>query len=75
MKPMKKVTDPHSIIAREIPSSREANPDGVICVATGATDLLEEEAAADTATDGDRPGKGIGVGADLRRLRTRVESS
>lgn len=49
MKPMKKVTDPQSIIAREIPSSRDANPDGVICSISGATNLLDDE-AADTAT-------------------------
>ena len=31
MKPMKKVTDPQSIRAREIPKSSDANPAGVIC--------------------------------------------
>ena len=42
MKPMKKVTDPQSIRAIEIPSISEANPAGEICVAAGGGRLDED---------------------------------
>lgn len=48
MKPMKKVTDPHSIRASDIPSISEANPAGVIC-ATGLLDDDDDEEAAAAA--------------------------
>ena len=50
MNPMKKVTDPHSIKASEIPSISDANPDGVIC---GGGAPLRGAGASDEDGDGD----------------------
>ena len=77
--PMKKVTDPHSIRANEIPSIKDANPAGVIC-ATAASDddRLDADAAADLVVvigAGESSENGIGDGGDRRILRTRAESS
>lgn len=63
MNPIKKVTDPHSIKARDIPSISEANPAGVIW----AADVL--------LVDGDWSEYGIGVGGDRRMLSTSADSS
>lgn len=53
-KPMKKVTDPQSIRASEIPSSNEANPAGDICVAGEDLREMDEEDDDDvTAAGGD----------------------
>lgn len=76
--PMKNVTDPHSISARESPSISDANPAGVIC---GAGDLPAPAADGDgggTGTGGGGGGsseKGAGAGGERRRLKVRAESS
>lgn len=67
MNPMKKVTDPHNIKERDIPSISQANPDGDIVVVDveGRCSLL--------AGSGDWSEKGIG--GDRIRLSTSVDSS
>lgn len=70
MNPMKKVTDPHSIIVNETPISCETNPAGVI------GGLLDEEGADTGGEMRDSPPENeIGVGCDRRRLRTKADSS
>lgn len=77
MKPMKKVTDPQSISANEIPRSSEANPAGEICAAgeDRRDDDDEDDVVVTAAAAGDWSENGIGDGGDRRMLRTRAESS
>lgn len=76
MNPMKKVIDPHSIIAKETPSNSQANPAGVICGSGGGGCLLDQEGpAADGAIRESSPDIEIGVGGDRMRLRTTADSS
>jgi len=74
MKPMKKVTDPQSISANEIPRSSEANPAGEICAA-GDDRRDDDDDVVDTASAVEWSENGIGDGGDRRMLRTRAESS
>lgn len=73
MKPIKNVTDPHSIRVNEAPSSSEANPAGVIC-GDGLLDEQEGDAVGGAMRD-DSAENEIGVWDNRRRLRTKAESS
>jgi len=77
MKPMKKVTDPQSISANEIPRSSEANPAGEICGigVDRRDDDDDDDDVVVTSAAGEWSENGIGDGGDRRMLRTRAESS
>lgn len=71
MKPRKKVTDPQSIKANEIPKSNAANPAGVIWEEGKILD--EDEIAEDNSRTWSE--KGTGGGGDRRIFKSRDEIS
>lgn len=76
---MKKVTDPQSIRATDIPKSSDAKPVGDIW----AIDEFEDDEergggrllAGVLGVSGNWSGNGMGIGGDRRRVRTRADSS
>ena len=77
--PMKKVTNPQSIKANEIPNIKDANPVDVICVTTtSVNDRLDANAVADLVmviNARDSSENKIGIGGDCRIIRPRADSS
>ena len=75
---MKKVTNPQSIRANEIPNIEGVNPIGVIyATTTSVNNRLDADVVADLIVvidAGDSSGNGIGVSGDHRILRTRADS-
>lgn len=82
MKPIIKVTEPQRIKAIDIPSIKDANPEGEICLDGRRDNKEEEEEEKETVEELDRSCGGVEGGsengrggADRRRARTREESS
>lgn len=75
--PMKKVNDPQSIRAREIPKSKDANPAGVSCCITIC--LLptpaDEDAPAVAGDDRTSSEKSIGLVGDLNKFKIKADNS
>lgn len=72
MKPRKKVTDPQSIKAKEIPKSKAANPAGVIWE---EGKILEDDEVIAEDNSKTWSEKGTGGGGDRRIFKSREEIS